>query len=139
MFSSILNKKGIGLVEVCIALFLLSIGIMAMISLQPSAWQLSGKSDYLGRASGILQAQLQAVEAKIVNPNIAVTPGTSATTLYASGQSTAKQGDAVFTVNTTTTDLGSNFWRVTISVTWPGNASGISQSLNVARQESFRQ
>jgi Tfp pilus assembly protein PilV len=139
MFSSILNKKGISLVEVCIALFLLSIGIMAMISLQPSAWQLSGKSDYLGRASGILQAQLQAVEAKIMNPNIAVTPGTTTTTLYASGQNTAKQGDAVFTVNTTTTDLGANFWRVSISVTWPGSASGISQSLNVARQENFRQ
>lgn len=139
MFSSILNRKGISLVEVCIALFLLSIGIMAMISLQPAAWRLSGKSDYLGRASGILLAQLQAVEAKIMNPNIAVTTGTTASTIYAGGQSTKKQGDAEFTVNTTTTDLGSNTWRVTIKVTWPGNVSGISESLIAARQENFRQ
>lgn len=138
MFSTVSNKKGISLIEVCIALFLLGIGIFALISLQPAAWRLSGKSDYLGRASGILLSQLQATEAKIMNPNIAIPAGGSST-VYASGQGTAKQGDVAFTVNRTITDLGGNTWRITVKVSWPGNAAGITESLNVTRQEYFRQ
>jgi Tfp pilus assembly protein PilV len=139
MFNIISNKKGISLIEVCIALFLLGIGIFALISLQPSAWRLSGKSDYLGRASGILLSQLQATEAQIMNPNIAIPAGGSST-VYASGQNTAKQGDVAFTVNRTITALaGGNTWRITIKVSWPGNATGITESLNVTRQEYFRQ
>ena len=75
------NEKGISLVEVSIALFLLSLGVLSLISVQPSAWRLSGKSDYLGRASGILLAQLQATEAKIVNPGISLPPGTNEATV----------------------------------------------------------
>jgi Tfp pilus assembly protein PilV len=139
MFFTISNKRGISLIEACVALFLLSVGVLALISLQASAWRLSGKSDYLGRASGILVAQLQASEAKIMNPNIAVTTGTATSTVYPGGQSTPKQGDAAFTVQTTTTALGGNTWRVAVRVTWPGNAAGISESLNVTWQECFRQ
>ncbi len=127
------------MIEVCIALVLLSVGVLALISLQSVAWRLSGKSDYLGRASGILVAQLQATEAKIMNPNIAVTTGTATSTVYPGGQSTPMQGDAAFTVQTTTTALGGNTWRVAVNVTWPGNAAGIRESLNVTRQEYFRQ
>jgi type IV pilus modification protein PilV len=139
MFHTLSSKRGMTMIEVCIALLLLSVGVLALISLQGSAWRLSGKSDYLGRASGILVAQLQATEAKIMNPNIAVTTGTATSTVYPGGQSTQKQGDAAFTVQTTTTALGGNTWRVTVNVTWPGNAAGIRESLNVTRQEYFRQ
>ena len=139
MFNTISTKKGMTMIEVCIALFLLSVGVLALISLQPSAWRLSAKSDYLGRASGILEAQLQAMEAKIINPNIAVTTGTTTKTIYPGGQSTAKHGDASFTVNTTTTALGGNTWRVTVQVAWPGNATGIRESMNVSQQQSFSQ
>ncbi|MGD0624349.1 MAG: hypothetical protein ABSB32_06475 [Thermodesulfobacteriota bacterium] len=138
MSNTVSNKKGISLIEVCIALFLLGVGIFALISLQPAAWRLSGKSDYLGRASGILLSQLQATEAKIMNPNIAIPAGGSST-VYASGQDTKKQGDVAFTVNRTITDLGGNTWRITVKVSWPGNAVGITESLNVTRQEYFRQ
>ena len=139
MFNSSSNRKGISLTEVCVAVFLLSVGVLALVSLQPAAWRLSGKSDYLGRASGILAAQLQATEASIMNPNIAVTTGTTTRMVYPGGQSTPKPGDAAFTVQTTTTGVGGNTWRVTVNVTWPGNATGISESLNVSRQEYFRQ
>ncbi len=139
MFNIISDKKGISLVEVCIALFLLGIGIFALISLQPSAWRLSGKSDYLGRASGILLSQLQTIEGQIMNPNLAI-PASGSSTVYVSGQSSAKQGDVAFTVNRTITALaGGTTWRVTIQVTWPGNATGLQESLNVTRQEYFRQ
>jgi Tfp pilus assembly protein PilV len=139
MFSTICNKKGMSLIEVCVALFLLGIGIFALISLQPSAWRLSGKSDYLGRASGILLSQLQATEAQIMNPNIAI-PASGSSKVYASGQGTAKQGDVAFTVNRTITALaGGNTWQITIQVSWPGNATGIQESMTVARQQSFSQ
>lgn len=140
MFNTISNKRGISLIEACVALFLLSVGVLALISLQASAWRLSGKSDYLGRASGILVAQLQASEAKIMNPNIAIPTGGSSP-VYASGQDTARQGDVAFTVNTTITPVAgmTNLWSVNVKVTWPGNAAGISESLNVTRQEYFRQ
>jgi Tfp pilus assembly protein PilV len=139
MFNSICNNKGISLVEVSIALFLLSIGILALVSLQPSAWRLAGRSDYLGRASGILQTQLQINEARIMNPNTVVSAGTTTGTVYPGGQSTPKLGDAPFSVQTTTASLGGNSWLVTVNVTWPGNATGISESLRVIRQEYFRQ
>jgi Tfp pilus assembly protein PilV len=138
MFNIVSNKKGISLIEVCISLFLLGVGIMALISLQPSAWRLSGRSDYLGRGSGILVSQLQAVEAQIMNPNLAI-PASGSSTVYASGQGAARPGDALFTVNRTVTDLGGNTWRVTINVSWPGNATGLTESLNATRQEYFRQ
>jgi Tfp pilus assembly protein PilV len=138
MCASILNRKGTSLVEVCVALFLLGMGIFALISLQPPAWRLSGKSDCLGRASGILLAQLQAVEAKIMNPNLAL-PANDRSTVYPGGQSTAKPGDLAFPVSTTITDLGNNTWQVTVRVTWPGSTTGISQSMIVTRQPSFAQ
>jgi len=127
------------LIEVSIALFLLSIGILALVSLQPSAWRLAGRSDYLGRASGLLQTQLFDREAFIMNPNNNISAGTATATVYPSRQSTAQLGDIPFTVQTTTTSLGGNSWRVTVTVTWPGNVTGISESLIVARQEYFRQ
>jgi hypothetical protein len=73
-----------------------------------------------------------------MNPNIAIPAGGSST-VYASGQDTKKQGDVAFTVNRTITDLGGNTWRITVKVSWPGNAVGITESLNVTRQEYFRQ
>ena len=138
MFASTLNRKGVSLVEVCIALFLLSVGIFALISVQPSAWRLSAQADYLGRASGILLAQLQALEAKIMNPNLAL-PASDRNTVYPGGQSTARPGDVAFPVHTIITDLGNNTWQITVRVTWPGNPTGISQSMIVTRQQSFAQ
>jgi prepilin-type N-terminal cleavage/methylation domain-containing protein len=152
MFRTLSTKRGMTLIEVCVALALLSVGVMALISLQPSAWRLSGKSDYLGRASGILLSQLQATEAQIMNPNISPPTSTTTTTstVYPGGQTTAGQptavtGDFPFTVKTTTyppsvVGLGSNIWRVTVQVTWPGGtAQGIRESLIVAPQQSFAQ
>jgi Tfp pilus assembly protein PilV len=128
------------MIEVCIALFLVGVGILALITLQPSALRLSGKSDYLGRASGVLVAQLQGLEAQIINPNNAM-PVSGSITVNASGQSTLRPGDAAFTVGTTITDLGSNTYRVNVHVTWPpgSTSAGIKESMIVVRQQSFGQ
>ena len=59
MCKSITNKTGLSLIEVLISLFLISFGILGLISVQPPAWNLSAKSDFLGRAGGILHKELQ--------------------------------------------------------------------------------
>jgi prepilin-type N-terminal cleavage/methylation domain-containing protein len=145
MFNTLSNKKGMTMIEVVIALFLLGIGVLALISLQPSAWRLSGKSDYLGRASGILAAQLQTIESQIMNPNNALPAGGTGP-VYASGwggtqKSAAPQGDVEFTVVTTITPVSgtTNTWSVNVQVTWPGNNTGIKESMVVAQQQSFSQ
>jgi len=136
------NSRGISLIEALIAAFLLSLGILSLLSLQPSAWMLSGKSDYLTRAAGIMQRQLRASEAYIMNPGTAVSPGTiTVSDVSASGEETFQLGDAAFTVTTTTAvapDIGANAWRVSVTVSWPGRPSGISTALIVTKQEYFR-
>jgi len=141
MSNTLSTKKGMTMIEVCIALFLLGVGILALISLQPAAWRLSGKSDFLGRASGILVAQIQNTEAKIVNPNNN-TPlsDTDPIPVFASGQTQAQHGDVEFQVKRTITAIPStNLYRVNVVVTWPGNTTGIRESMIVAPQQSFNQ
>jgi len=130
------------MVEVLITLFLTAVGIMALLSMQPTAWNTAGKSDFMGRAAGILQSELERNELQIMNPANSVTTGVlAAKTMYASSQSTQQTGDVPFTVNTTVLPLGSatNAWTVTIRVTWPGNTRGVSETAIVSRQEYFRQ
>jgi len=130
------------MVEVLITLFLTAVGIMALLSMQPTAWNTAGKSDFMGRAAGILQSELERNELQIMNPANGVTTGIlAAKTMYASSQSTRQTGDVPFTVNTTVLPLGAstNAWTVTIRVTWPGNTRGISETAIVSRQEYFRQ
>ena len=136
------NNRGITIVEVLITLFLTAVGIMALLSMQPASWSAAGRSDFMGRAAGILQSELERNELQIMNPANAVTTGVlSARTVYASSQATQQAGDVPFTVNTTVLPLGAatNAWTVTIRVTWPGNTRGVSETAIVSRQEYFRQ
>jgi Tfp pilus assembly protein PilV len=146
MGDSLGNEKGISLIEVLVSLFLLVIGVLGLISLQPMAWRLSGTSDYMSRAANTLSKELQIYEARIMNPNITipVDPITkiwsSEYELKASGQGTAKTGDAIFNVQTTITDLdGGRYYRLAVRVSWAANPGGISESLLVTRNESYRQ
>ena len=134
--------------EVVISIAVLTLGILSLITLLPSSMRLAGRSDYLGRASGILANQLQMNEANILNPNVTVTAGgPTATTVYPSeqvsgGQPVKKGGDVPFTVNTTLTSLDAgagNVWLVTVNVTWQGNTTGITESVRVIKQQVFTQ
>jgi Tfp pilus assembly protein PilV len=130
------------MVEVLITLFLTAVGIMALLSMQPTSWSTASRSDFFGRAAGILQSELERNELQIMNPVNSVTTGIlTPRTVYASSQSTQQAGDVPFTVNTTVLPLGSttNAWTVTIRVTWPGNTRGVSETAIVSRQEYFRQ
>lgn len=125
------------MIEVLIALFLTMIGVMALISMQPQGWLLSGRSDYLGRAAGVLHEELETIESLMMNPCNAVNAG-PARNVFVSGMRSLQFGDATYTVTPSITSIGTNVWMVTVIVTWPGNNIGIRESLVVTRQEPFR-
>ncbi len=138
MLRSVCSEKGLGLIEVVIAMFMTVVAVLGIFSLVSPAWKTASRSDYLGRASGIMYEQLMRHEARIMNSCCPVTTGTlTATVVNASGQTTAQSGDAQFNIATTITSLATSVWRVTVRVTWTGNATGISESLVVTRQEGF--
>jgi Tfp pilus assembly protein PilV len=143
MFNSTSNNRGIGLIEVVIALFLLSIGVLSVLSLQPSSWNLSGKADSLSRGGGLLRSELEANEILLMNPNfpnpcIAVNPLVATRTVFSSNEAAAQSGDFTFTVQTTILDNLNGTWSLRVRVTWPANNTGISESRVVTRQEPFR-
>jgi Tfp pilus assembly protein PilE len=121
-------NRGFTLVEVVIAMFLTIVAVLGILALVSPAWKTAARSDYLGRASGILYETLMRQEALIMNPCCIV-----------SGQTAAQAGDAQFNVTTTITLQAANSWLVTVRVSWPPlNATGISESLVVTGQEGFR-
>ncbi len=143
MLNSICDKRGITLIEVMVSVVLISVGVMALLTLLPSGWRLSGTSDILGRAAGILQGEMEWNEILIMNGKNAVTatsPGAPETksAYYGIGRSTPQPGDIEYTVQTERTDLGGT-WRVRVRVSWRGNATGIAESLLVTRQRNFAQ
>ena len=141
----ILSNRGIGLIEVVIAIFLVAIGVMAILSMQPTAWRTIGKSDYMGRGAGILHRELELREAWIMNPcNVVPLGNRPVQTIIVSGLGAEVRGDATYTVNTNITAVGgtTNVWTVTVTVTWPDqvarNYRNLVESADVAQQEGFR-
>jgi len=141
----LLSKRGIGLIEVVIAIFLVAIGVMAILSMQPSAWRTVGKSDYLGRGAGILHRELELREAWIMNPCNVVPLGIRPVkNIIVSGLGAEVRGDATYTVNTNITAVAGPipFWTVTVTVTWPDQVARsplhpLVESVDVARQDRF--
>ncbi len=143
-------SKGMSLVEVLIAVSLITIGLLGLMTLQPTAWRASNRSDYMGRAAMMLQQELEVHRAFIMNSNNAnpcqfTNPLTTNRTVYASGQATPQpQGDVAYTVQTIITDLAPTeplefrkTWRVVVQINWPGTNAGITDSVVVGRQLSF--
>jgi len=131
------NNRGISLVEVSIATFLTTIAVLAILTLQPSAWKAASRSDYLGRASGILYKELAINEAIMMNC-CNTTPAGGTRSVYASGLTAQAAGDATFTVQTTVAAVAgtSNAWRISVRVSW-ANHPGITDSIVVTRQNGF--
>ena len=142
MLRSLCNKTGMGMIEVLIAILLTAVGLMTILSLQSTSLRTVGKSDFLGRASGILYNELEKNEAFIMNPSNTVTAGTTGPTpVLVSNQPAAVEGDITFQVTTVIDNngLGANTWRVTVTVTWPPlNPTGITENIVVAGQERYR-
>jgi hypothetical protein len=131
--------------EVLVAVLLTSVGIIALLALQPTGWKTMAKADYVGRASGILYKTLEDNENFILNPCNQITPyGTTTITVKSSDEAAVIPGDIQYTVTTTTAlDASSTTTQgvvdVTVNVSWPPlNSKGISETIVVARQEAFR-
>ncbi|MCX5917090.1 MAG: hypothetical protein NTX30_10510 [Deltaproteobacteria bacterium] len=136
------------MIEVLISVVLISFGVLSLLTLLPSGWRLSARSDMLGRAAGILQGELERNEAWIMNEKNQVTPvpktGSSPPPFYASGRKPPLPplpGDIPYGVTTEIEELGGGIggWRVRVRVTWPGNPTGITESVIVTRQLFFAQ
>ena len=124
--------------EVVLALSLTTIAVVAILSMQPVSWKTASRADLLSRASNVLQNELETNEMLIMNADIDVTDGTTTKTVFPSGAKSRQNGDVPYTVLTTVTNNGNQSWTVTLVITWPGNATGISESIIVSRQEPFR-
>ncbi len=131
MSHSIRNDEAFSLIEVLIALSLVSLCLLGLLSMQPQSWQLIGKADYLSRAAGILNDELEKTELMILNPENEVPDDLQTERAVGCGEMT-------FMVRTTVSGVGERFYAVTTQVTWPGNARGISGSRRITRQETFR-
>ena len=139
------SNRGIGLIEVIIAIFLVSVGVMAILSMQPTAWRTIGKSDYMGRGAGILHRELELYEAWIMNPCNMILPDGNrpVQAIIVSDLAAEVRGDATYTVTPTIARIGAtNVWTVTVTVTWPDqvahNYRNLVESADVAQQDGFR-
>jgi len=148
------NQRGFTLVEGIIAIFLVSVGMMALLSTLSPAWRLSSKSDYLGRAAGIMYRELDSWELYIMNPCNGMAAQTNNWDRFKPGGSTAswtvnssllaaQPGDAAYTVTTVITDISpvtpGTVWQVRVTVTWPPlNNTGVTETVIVTRQEPFK-
>ncbi len=131
------------MIEVLASVALITVGVMALLTLLPTGMKLSGSSDMLGRAAAILQAELNMNEILIMNGNNTVnaipSPGTSRRVFGSRNKNNLQQlGDIQYTVTTQRTRLGSQ-WLVQVRVTWTGNSNGIAESLIVGPQKYFAQ
>ena len=163
--SNLRFSKGMGLVEVMIAMFLTTVAIMAIFSLQAPAFRTAGKADYLGRAAEILERQLESTEVYVMNvcnlnasvnevaittiPAIPAAVGAITNALYdvrTSGLVADITGDATYHVNTTITAMPlvppsvlPTYFRVNVTVTWGPITFpySITQTIFVSRQVFF--
>lgn len=128
-----------GMIEVMIAMFITAIAVTSVFSMLPLSWQTAGKSDYLGRAAGILQMELEMREGQILRNNIPAA-GTTTRTVQVSDPSTPSagiRGDVNITVRTTISARVGNSWLVVVNVSWPKNPQGLTNSLIATSQMYF--
>jgi hypothetical protein len=144
VFNKIFNNKGISIVEAMIAAFLTAVAVVSLLPMQSTSLRTGFRADYLGRAVGIMQSELEHRENQLmctgVPPTCGIPPCTINQTITVSDPingTSAATGDATFTIVTMiTSPTGSpNQWLVNVTVTWTGGpASGITSSIFVTRQ-----
>lgn len=145
------NEKGLTIVECIMALFLTTVMVVSLINMQSLAWVGAGKSDYLGRAVGILQRELENREYDIMKSTVPST-GTATTCADQNGEDIAcSQAGKMFTITTTTTACSvsstgvitcsaaatPNIWRITVQLSWTGNSHGLGSTIMVSPQSNF--
>ena len=127
--------------EALMAALLTAIAVISLLPMQDISQRTGFRSDYLGRATGIMQYELELRENQIMIGTIPASPINRQITVSDPINGTsAAAGDATFNVVTTTSvNLSpANSWLVNVRVTWTGGpANGISSSIIVTRQTRF--
>jgi len=139
----ILNNKGITLVESLIAVFLTAIAIVSLMPMQDISMRTGARADYLGRASYIMQSELETREYFIMNQNNTIVLAQTVPFVQGftvDGVLTAVAAQRFFTVNTFVTPVAgaTNAWIVNVNVTWTGGpTNGIRSSVIATRHFNF--
>ena len=131
------DSKGLSMVECVISMFLVTIAIVSIMAMQPLAWQGAGKSDYMGRAAGILQRELEWREYKIMVATITSTEANGVTYADKNGNIVdSASADKLFKI-TAATAAGSisNTYLLHVKIEWlktANNFRGLSSSVLVS-------
>ena len=134
MFNTLCSKKGLSLVEAMIAVFVTTVAIVALGTMQPLALRTSASSDYVGRAVAIAQAEAAYCETLIMYTGVAVPDLTKCNKTFTYPVPNTTINFTVTTVTTKTVVGAQNIWLVSVTVTWPGTVTGITQNRVVTQQ-----
>jgi prepilin-type N-terminal cleavage/methylation domain-containing protein len=143
MLRIIFTKKGFTLVEVVVAMVITTVSVLVMLSMMPLSWKVARNSDQIGRATGIMQAEIARREDAIMRAIQA--DGTSAAIpADVANQPVAGEVDnAQFFITTVT--CGPNTppcnpsptsWTIRVDVNWPNCGSNpCSRNTRVISQQ----
>jgi hypothetical protein len=138
MLTGLCNKKGVGMIDAVMALFITLIGIAGLLAIMPIGWGLAGTSDIRTRALEIMHRELENDEMLIMNPCNIITIGTIPDKIVNSSGSTATlAGDASFRVQKKITQQPDSGWEITVTVLWAGTNS-VSETRFVIRQYDYQ-
>jgi Tfp pilus assembly protein PilV len=147
MLHGISNKRGFSLIDAIFALCITAIGIVAIMSIMPQGWISARSADERSRAAMIMHGELEKAQSLLSNPCNAdptspiVTPVTSA-----GGSSGTTGAETLFTVTKTFSQAGTwragtgatyKIWDLSIQVTWPGSATGVTIYHQVAQLPEY--
>ncbi|MBN1471838.1 MAG: hypothetical protein JW925_08650 [Syntrophaceae bacterium] len=127
MLRTILNNKGITIVESLVAVMLTGLAVLGLLAMQPLSLTAAGKADSLTRATELMHSELQVAECTIMSGSTPTNMSNEPVTV----------GNQTFYVTRTTTVRDTVSWLVRINVNWGGNSRGVSSSLIVSRQSAF--
>ncbi len=127
--------------EALMAALLTAVAVISLLPMQDTSMRTGFRADYLGRATGIMQHELELRENQIMIGTIPASPINQQITVSDPINGTsAATGDATFNVVTTTAVniSAANSWLVNVRVTWTGGpANGINSSIIATRQMRF--
>lgn len=134
------NEKGLTILECILAVFLTTVTLISLISMQSLSWTSAGKSDYLGRAQGLLQAELETREIEIMTGTTAALTEVKSCRSKEGKIMTCGATGVTFTLSTSVTDNSANVtntYLLRTGIKWPGSKNGINSSMLVTRQVQF--
>ena len=118
MLRLLLTNKGITIIEALVATFLTAVAVISLMPMQDSSIRTSFRADYLGKAAGIMQAELEMRENQIMRGTVLASPINQV--IHVSGLPGVVEGDATFNVTTTTVvkSVADEIYIVNVRVTW---------------------